>query len=375
MKNRLVTRRIFVRDTAAMAAGVAAAGTIGLAPWRIVAAGATEVPAEVQATRNYQNSMEYRRLGKTGLWVSAVCLGGHWKRVDKMIQLQGVMDPYRGSGNSLDMQALRKNRDEVVSRCIEVGINCIDFAGDAEPETYCQVLGDRRDLFYLAYSHPASELRVPENRTAKRLVELFEAGLKRCKLEYADIWRLMAYERGGSHTQPEVEAMIEALAIARQKGLCRFTGCSTHDRRWAKMLIETYPDIIQMICMPYTADSKVLPQDSLFESLLRHDVGFLGIKPFASNSIFQGDGSPTGPHVEEDDRRARMAIRYILGNPAITAPIPGLVSAHHVDNIVRAVREHREFDAEERAELRQMGAQMWANLPPEYQWLKQWEYV
>ena len=44
--------------------------------------------------------MEYRRLGKTGLWVSAVCLGGHWKRVDKVIKLQGAMDPYRGSDNS-----------------------------------------------------------------------------------------------------------------------------------------------------------------------------------------------------------------------------------------------------------------------------------
>ena len=73
------------------------------------------------------------------------------------------MDPYRGSSSSVDMEALRKNRDEVVGRCVEVGINCIDFAGDAEPEMYCSVLKDRRDKFYLAYSHPASELRVPEN--------------------------------------------------------------------------------------------------------------------------------------------------------------------------------------------------------------------
>jgi aryl-alcohol dehydrogenase-like predicted oxidoreductase len=314
MSKQLVTRRIFVRDTAVMAAGVAAGVSVAVTPRRIVAAGATDVPAEVKGTRNYQTNMEYRRLGKTGLWVSAVCLGGHWKRVDKMIQLQGTMDPYRGSANSADMQALRKNRDEVISRCIEVGINCI-------------------------------------------------------------VWRLMAYERGGSHSSAEVEAMIEALEIARRKGLCRFTGCSTHDRKWARMLIETYPDVIQMVCMPYTADSKVLPQDSLFESLIKHDVGLLGIKPFASNSIFHGDGSPNGPHVEEDDRRARMAIRYILGNPAITAPIPGLISAHHVDNVVQAVQEHRELDVEERAELRRMGAQMWANLPPDYQWLKQWEYV
>ncbi len=217
MSKRLVTRRIFVRDTAVMAAGVAAGVSLAAAPRRIVAAGATDVPAEVKSTRNYNPNMEYRRLGKTGLWVSAVCLGGHWKRVDKVIKLAGAMDPYRGSGNSADMESLRKNRDEVISRCIEVGINCIDFAGDAEPETYCSVLKDRRDKFYLAYSHPASELRVPENRTAKRLVELFEAGLKRCHLEYADTWRLMALERGGSHSPADVEAMVEAAGHGAQE--------------------------------------------------------------------------------------------------------------------------------------------------------------
>jgi predicted aldo/keto reductase-like oxidoreductase len=109
--------------------------------------------------------------------------------------------------------------------------------------------------------------------------------------------------------------------------------------------------------------------------LVKQDVGLLGIKPFASNSIFQGDGSPVGPHVEEDDKRARIAIRYILGNPAITAPIPGMITAHQVDNVVKAVQEHREFGVEEQAELERMGKEMWARLPPDYQWLKQWEYV
>ena len=34
---------------------------------------------------NHSPDMEYRRCGKTGWMVSAVCLGGHWKRVDKMV--------------------------------------------------------------------------------------------------------------------------------------------------------------------------------------------------------------------------------------------------------------------------------------------------
>lgn len=368
MSDTPIGRRQFVQTSAAAVAALAAV------PSRSAPA-APATPDDVEKTRSYNPQMEYRRLGKTGLWVSAVSLGGHWKRVDKVIRCKGKINPYAGPADQTDMDAFLRNRHEVVSRCIDVGINLIDFAGNAEPETYCKVLRARRDAMYLAYSHPASELRVKENCTPQKLVELFEAGLRRCQLEYADVWRLMALERGGMHTQAETDAMVEALRIARQKGLCRFTGFSTHDRKWAKMLIETYPDVMQVLCTPYTAKSKVLPEDSLFDATTKHDVGLLGIKPFASNAIFQGDGSPDSPHAEEDNRRARLAIRYILCNPAITAPIPGLTSAAQVDNMAAAVRERRELDAAERAELERLGEEMWARLPENYQWLKDWEYV
>ena len=365
-----VTRREFVQTTTATAA--AAAVGLSATPG---AAGAKEVPPEVKNTPSYNPEMEYRRLGKTGLWVSAVSLGGHWKRVDKVIRARGAINPYEGPGDGADMGPFLKNRHEVVSRCIEVGINCIDFAGNAEPETYCKVLTGRRDKMILCYSHPKSELRGPENRTAKKLVELYQAGLKRCGLQDADVWRLMALERGGRHSQADVDAMIGALDAAKKKGLCRFTGLSTHDRRWAKMLIETYPEQVEVLCTPYTAKSKELPTGSLFDAVRKHDVGLLGIKPFASNAIFHGDGSPDSPHADEDDRRARLAIRYILGNPAITAPIPGLISSRQVDNMALAVKERRELDAAEQAELDRMGDEMWARLPQHYQWLKDWEYV
>ena len=89
----------------------------------------------------------------------------------------------------------------------------------------------------------------------------------------------------------------------------------------------------------------------------------------------RGDGSPTSPHAEEDDRRARQAIRKILGNPAVTAPIPGMISAHQVDNIVAAIHEPRALTDEEQAELNEISRETWRRLPADYQWLKQWEYV
>jgi len=120
--------------------------------------------------------------------------------------------------------------------------------------------------------------------------------------------------------------------------------------------------------------TELLP-GSLFESIRKNDVGVFGIKPFASNHLFKGDSSSNSPDAEEDDRRARLAIRYILGNPAVTAPIPGMINRHQVDNLVRAIKERRELDPREMSDLRKAADEAWAKLPEEYQWLKKWEYV
>jgi aryl-alcohol dehydrogenase-like predicted oxidoreductase len=101
----------------------------------------------------------------------------------------------------------------------------------------------------------------------------------------------------------------------------------------------------------------------------------LGIKPFASNSLFKGDSSAASPQAAADDRRARLAIRYILSNPAVTAPIPGLVSLHQVDNVAQAIKEGIKLSGAEKAELRTAMDEMWANLPADYEWLRECRYV
>ena len=72
-----MNRRRFMRTGAAAVAAVAA-GASG----NFVASAADD--EAIKKTRSYSPEMEYRRLGSTGLWVSAVCFGGHWKRVGKV---------------------------------------------------------------------------------------------------------------------------------------------------------------------------------------------------------------------------------------------------------------------------------------------------
>lgn len=360
-----LTRRQLMRDGATAAAGLA----VGLG-----AAGSRPAPAaEVAQTRSYNPNMEYRPLGKTGLWVSAVCMGGHWKRIEKMV-------PTALPGNnwlaaSLDDDGFKKNRRDVVTRCIESGINYIDACTSQEVKTYAEALRGRRDSVFLGFSWYQEEMRNPKFRTAEALLGTLEKGMKEAGLEYVDLWRITMHEQSGNHTAGEVEEMMKALEKARQQGKCRLTGFSSHDRPHIKWMIETYPDIVQVVVTPYTAKSKVKPEDSLFDAVRQHGVGVFGIKPFSSNALFKGDGSLESPTAEEDSRIARMAVRYILATDVITAPIPGMINTHQVDNMVKAVQERRQLDQAEAKELEQAMDEAWTKLPANYQWLKDWEYV
>jgi aryl-alcohol dehydrogenase-like predicted oxidoreductase len=326
-----------MRDSAIAAAGVAAGlGAIGQSS---KAVGGSIV--NTSKILNYNPNMEYRRQGKTNLMVSAVCLGGH-------------------------SRSNQQERTEIVSRCIDIGINYIDACTKGEVVRDARALKGRRDKMYLALSHCGRETRNENYRTAKKLLESLDEVLQASNQEYTDLWRITCYEPGGRHSFNTACETVEALEKAKKQGKARFIGFSTHDRRWIKFMIEYFPQI-DVVCFPFTTMSKAAPKDSVFEALKKCDVGAFGIKPFAAGSLFRDNR-------EENYQRARLAIRYILHSNTVI-PIPGLNSVQQVDNVARAVMERRQLDVRETDELQNAAKQAWAKLPPHYQWLRNWEYV
>jgi aryl-alcohol dehydrogenase-like predicted oxidoreductase len=373
-----LTRRELMRTGAVAAAGLAVGGVRNV-----------YAETDVTKTRSYNPEMKYRPLGKTGLMISSVCLGGHWKRVNKM-----VPDVFEGDSwlsADLDNEGFKKNRRDVVTRCIERGINYIDACTMQEVVTYARALRGRRDAMYLGFSWYQEEMRSlssqwqeakkkgkpkPAGWITERLMAALDKGMKETGLDYVDLWRITMNEQSGRHTDVEVDEMMTALEKARKQGKCRMCGFSSHDRPHIKKMIETYPEVVQVVVTPYTAKSKMVTDETgLWASMKQHGVGWFGIKPFAGTSLFKGDSSPDSPTREEDDKLARMAIRYILCNPAITAPIPGIINPQQVDNVANAVQEPDELAREEAKELSTAMDEAWARLPDNYQWLKNWEYV
>jgi predicted aldo/keto reductase-like oxidoreductase len=332
MENSRITRREFVQGTAAAIAAAGLGGQI---------AQAAQPTVDTSRILNYNPDMEYRRLGKTGLRVSAVCLGGHSRNNDQ-------------------------ERSDIITRCIEAGVNYIDACWDNEVKRDAKALKGRRDRMYLALSHGAKEVRNEDFRTSKKLLESLDELLRDSGQEYTDLWRITCLEPGGRHTFNTACEIVDALEKAKKQGKARFLGFSSHDRRWIQFMIEYFPQI-EVVCFPFTTMTKKAPQDSLFDAIKQRDVGAFGIKPFAAASLFAG--TP-----EENNQRGRLAIRYILHSNTVI-PIPGMNSLQEVNNVVAAIKERRELDVKESAMLETAGNQAWANLPASYQWLRNWEYV
>ena len=59
-------------------------------------------------------------------------------------------------------------------------------------------------------------------------------------------------------------------------------------------MIQKYPRELEVILTPYTAKTKLVEDaDGLWAAIRKADVGWFGIKPFASNSVFKGTSAPT----------------------------------------------------------------------------------
>ena len=341
-----MTRREFVQTTAAVAAGASLVGQ----------AGAADKPDPTK-TRSYNENMEYRRLGRTNLMVSAVSMGGHWKRI-----------PY--ADGSADF---KKNRREVMAACLDHGINYIDACWYGEVLVYAEALRGKRDKIYFGFDWTGG--RDPNlSGSLERMKQQLDQGLKEAKLDYVDVWRVTMREQITRNTQKEIETVMAALEWGKKTGKARCTGVSTHHRPWIAEAVARYPQL-EVIVTPYSAGSKEKPVGSMFDAVRKHDVGLIGIKPFAGGTWFKSGGTPNAPSKEEDDDRARLALRYVLSCDVLSCAIPGLITIEQVKNAAAAVRERRQLDLVETQRHQEIIREMWSNLPQEYQWLRRWEWV
>ena len=386
MKKREFSRRAFIGSTSLVTAGVLGD--------HLSAAGATAELKDTSKILNHDPGMSYRRLGKTGLLVSEISLGGHWTNRDgRRYWLKFAQDEVPAD--------VVENRSEVVSACIEHGINYLDITTSAECLSYGAALKGRREKMYVAADDAELCPRIEEYRNVESQISNVESCLRRLGTDYLDIWRPQ-FRQAGGHPDSEIEVCIAAFEKMHAQGKVRWLGMSSHNRDFVQHVIETFPQF-SMVIFPYTAKSKVKPSDiesidetqivergagdalfsgdvstSIFNVVEQRDIGVVTIKPFGGGSLFRTRikfGEDTGSS-ESDYERARLTLAYILCNQAISASVPGMTTVKEVENNVRASAERMALlDQNGIWKLYEETNRMWASLPEDYRWLHSWEWV
>ena len=151
--------------------------------------------------------MEYRRLGKSGLKVSEICLG--------------TMTFGHGAGAA--------ESERMVHLAWDAGVNFFDTAnsyGDGESERLLgtALKGRRRDaIIATKFFNPMGPNPNNSGMSRVHIMQAIEDSLKRLQMEYVDIYYIHHVD-----TQTPLEEMLRALDDLVRQGKVRYTACSNY---------------------------------------------------------------------------------------------------------------------------------------------------
>lgn len=304
--------------------------------------------------------MLFRALGNTGLDISAISLGGHWRTHDG----RRYYDSFEG--DEVPGEVLT-NRREVVAACLEAGINYIDVTTAAEALAYGRALGGCRDRFVIGADDYQWSARNRDYCNPPALIANVERCLTRLGTDRLDIWRVTA-EVHGRNTDTEMEAVVEAADRLREAGKIRHLGVSSHNPGWIQRAVSRFPEfqIAIVPCTPLTCDNGSAPPEP-FRTFGERGLGLMTIKPFAGGLLFS-----SGDQVE-NRRLAQFTLRHIIHfMPGLTCVLAGMSNVQEVHAAVEAVNSPP-LDADERGWLERIARSRVGTLPAEYAWLGEWQ--
>ncbi len=242
--------------------------------------------------------MEYVTLGKTGLKVSRVGLGG--------IPIQRI-----------DAEAAKKLLDAVEA----AGINYIDSARgySVSEELIGQAIEGRREKFVLATK--------TMSRDKEGMARDIEISLKNFRTDYIDLYQVHNPSLQQLEQICAPGGALEALMEARAAGKIGHTGLTAHSPEVFERALEL--DWVETVMFPYNIVETQAAE--LMERARKRDVGFINMKSLSGGAI-------------ED---ARLAIRFAATNPNVTVVLPGMYSPEEVEENVAAASDPSPLSVEE----------------------------
>jgi L-galactose dehydrogenase len=281
--------------------------------------------------------MQYRKLGKTGLDVSALAFGGS--------SLGGVFRDID------EPEAIRS-----VHVALDHGINLIDTApyyGALRAETVLgkALKGIARDRYYLATKVARYGPEIPDfDFSAERVVRSVDESLGRLGVDYVDFIQVHDMEFG--NLDQIVQETIPALLKIRDAGKARFVGITCLPVRLFKVVLDQVRvDQIQSYCHYCLNDTALA---DLLPYLESKGVAIFNSAPLAMR-LLSNEGAPGWHPAPEEVKQkcaeaacfcrahgtdlGRLALQYSIANPAIHTNVVGTASPARVLENIRCAEE------------------------------------
>ena len=276
--------------------------------------------------------MEYHRLGRTGLQVSALGFGA-WEI--------GWTQPEEG--------------DEVgrlLNRALDLGINLIDSSAAYRwsEELIAKYVGHRRHEFIFATKCGSWRVQQPDGEwvqtldySAKAIAPQIDRSLQRLQTDYIDIIQL----HSPSYEDVAFGDGLEGLKQAQAQGKVRFISLSADGEAAAKAIEIGGYDTLQLTCNILDQEPAAL----ITRARQEQDMGIIIKEPIAqtlydkprpeggSAVLWDRAQRLLAPDCIGEMSRIEVALRWILGNREVHSAIVGTTNLRHLEaNVAAAER-------------------------------------
>jgi len=309
-----ISRREFIKLTAASAAAWSVAGMPAMAAQR--------------------NGIPYRQLGKTGLEISVLTVGGHAIGVDSLSEQESI---------------------RMMRTAIDEGINFFDNAwhyhGGRSEERMGKALQDGyRDKVILMTKH--------HGRTPEHARQHLEDSLRRLQTDVIDVWQFHELDEPWEVDSIYQSGVLDFALQAKEEGKIKHIGFTGHYRPAIHLDMihrgfdwETIQMPVNVLDQHYLSFSRnVLP------TAVDRDMGVIAMKTLGGGRLYQ-----------ENIVTPEEAIRFALSLP-VTTVCSGMTSMQMLRENIETVRRFTPMNEDEISALLQRTIQY--ALGGQYEWYK-----
>jgi aryl-alcohol dehydrogenase-like predicted oxidoreductase len=261
--------------------------------------------------------MQYRTLGRTGLRVSELGIGG------AQIGLKDYMAPWDPASDASVTQIER-----MLDRALDLGYNYVDtapsYGNGRSEEIIGRVAGRRRAAFTLATKTSASTWK--QGKAAVKAEA--EASLRRLQTDYVDILQF----HGGDYRPEEVHHLLvegpaDAYRELREEGKVRFLGITAEEPVTLRPLIASgLFDVIQIRfnIIYQNAYHNILPE------AYQAGLGVVVMRP-ATSGTFPKLLQAACPGLAKGCDPYALALNFVLSAPQVSVAIVGTRTIEEVE--------------------------------------------